>query len=122
LDRGLLRAAFIALNSVHPRNFSGGAKEVDDPQLTLVHPTGDGDQHESEWASTLGIFVHCPSHALANRSEFRWIQVSDHTGWRTLCGVSVCASRRRSPVGEGPTQGGCWLNLVACERPSRVTG
>jgi len=30
--------------------------------------------------------------------------------------------RRRSPVGEGPTQGGCWLNLVACERPSRETG
>src|SRR5215467_6905436 len=26
--------------------------------------------------------------------------------------------RRRSPVGEGPTQGGCWLNLVAsCEAP-----
>jgi hypothetical protein len=30
--------------------------------------------------------------------------------------------RRRSPVGEGPTQGGCWLNLVAGERPSWVTG
>src|SRR5258708_1767193 len=30
--------------------------------------------------------------------------------------------RRRSPVGEGPTQGGCWLNLIACERPSRETG
>ena len=36
--------------------------------------------------------------------------------------VSGAPQRRRSPVGEGPTQGGCWLNLVAGERPSRVTG
>src|SRR5262249_7873057 len=36
--------------------------------------------------------------------------------------LSRAPQRRRSPVGEGPTQGGCWLNLVACERPSRVTG
>jgi hypothetical protein len=37
-------------------------------------------------------------------------------------GISGAPQRRRSPVGEGPTQGGCWLNLVACERPSRETG
>jgi hypothetical protein len=36
--------------------------------------------------------------------------------------LSGAPQRRRSPVGEGPTQGGCWLNLVACERPSRETG
>ena len=35
--------------------------------------------------------------------------------------LSRAPQRRRSPVGEGPTQGGCWLNLVACERPGRVT-
>jgi hypothetical protein len=27
--------------------------------------------------------------------------------------LSGAPQRRRSPVGEGPTQGGCWLNLVA---------
>jgi hypothetical protein len=37
------------------------------------------------------------------------------------------APQRRSITSGGrthprPTQGGCWLNLVACERPSRVTG
>jgi len=35
---------------------------------------------------------------------------------------SGAPQRRRSPVGEGPTQGGCWLNLVASERPSWETG
>jgi hypothetical protein len=37
-------------------------------------------------------------------------------------GLPGAPQRRKSPVGEGPTQGGCWLNLVACERPSRETG
>ena len=37
-------------------------------------------------------------------------------------GFGGAPQRRRSPVREGPTQGGCWLNLIACERPSRVTG
>ena len=36
--------------------------------------------------------------------------------------LSGAPQQRKSPVGEGPTQGGCWLNLVACERPSRETG
>src|SRR5215467_9571761 len=36
--------------------------------------------------------------------------------------LSRAPQRRGSPVGEGPTQGGCWLNLIACERPSRETG
>jgi hypothetical protein len=31
---------------------------------------------------------------------------------------SRAPQRRRSPVGEGPTQGGCWLNfLLACDPP-----
>ena len=37
-------------------------------------------------------------------------------------GLGGAPQRRRSPVGEGPTQGGCWLNLIACERPNRETG
>src|SRR5215467_3592615 len=39
-----------------------------------------------------------------------------------MTGLAGAPQRRRSPVGEGPTQGGCWLTLIACERPSRVIG
>src|SRR5215472_7237431 len=45
--------------------------------------------------------------------------VSDN---RCETGFSCAPQQRKSPVGAGPTQGGYWLNLVACERPSRETG
>jgi hypothetical protein len=34
------------------------AKVIDALQLVLIHPPGDGDQHELEWIQTLGSFAH----------------------------------------------------------------
>jgi hypothetical protein len=56
----------------------------------------------------------------------QFLEVSRHMRQRVWEAAHVrlrgAPQRRRSPVGEGPTQGGCWLNLIACERPSRETG
>src|ERR1035438_136539 len=50
------------------------------------------------------------------RQSASWMEklLSSDNGCETA--LSGAPQQRKSPVGEGPTQGGCWLNLVACER------
>jgi hypothetical protein len=51
-----------------------------DPQLALIHPAGDSDQHEPEWiqySQHVGLLSQQP---VKNLNKITWIQYSDHTG------------------------------------------
>ena len=66
----------------------------------------------------VGLAIHVEAGIDSGSSE----GFADERRHWTLVGFPGAPQQRKSPVGEGPTQGGCWLNLVACERPSRETG
>jgi hypothetical protein len=56
---------------------------IDDLQLGLIHPSGDGNQQESEWIQDSGISLHHyrePQCAETNQRNFKQIQFPDHTG------------------------------------------
>ena len=59
------------------------AKVVNDLQLALVHPPGNGDQQKAEWSKTLwGFKAHYRDRraAVPNHHIFMQIQFSGHTG------------------------------------------
>ena len=52
---------------------------IDHVQLALVHPPGEGDQHEPKWIQHSRHVGLLSQRAVKNRSEFKQFQYSDHT-------------------------------------------
>jgi hypothetical protein len=56
------------------------AKLLNDFQLALGYPAGDGDQQEMEWVKdSLGLQSPLSPATAGNNLRFRQIQYSDHT-------------------------------------------
>jgi hypothetical protein len=64
------------------------AKVINDVRLALVHPPGDGDQHEPERIQDSWHLVSSLSRAFDGRAmnqlEFKQIHFSDHTRYQDM--------------------------------------
>jgi hypothetical protein len=76
------------------------AKVVNDLQLALVHPAGNGDQHKPEWIEISQGFQSSLSRVPAkvgDHRRFMQIQFPDHTTSSRIISITV-ASFFNNPV------------------------